>query len=954
MVSSASLATVFVATAHEHLRSAIRDAAVEANWRQVVCSHHEIATLIRETSNQPLIVVLDWLEEPAPTWALLRHIRSLPQGRNGAVVVVIPRVETGAVDAALEAGADDFIEPLADPECVRVRLATSRATALRKIATYDERHSRHSFEHTYHELLHHLPCGVYESSPDGRFLKVNDILRRILGYDTIEEVLQLDISDDVFVDRRRREELVSRIVDTGFVADEELVVRRKDGRPIVLLESAFAKRDAQGRIQSFVGTVTDITGRAEALENLQQKQVLLEGDLSETLNRLAATNAALGERNRELEQAQRELELTEHRFRHLVESLSEGVFQCDSDGTLVYASPAFTSVFGADPESILGRRWSDFIHPNDLPAREQNIARILAGEPVTSEFRLMVHPSQTREVRCASSPTMVDGQLVGFQGIVSDISESRRAERLLNETHTELQRRNQFLEALLDALPNAVHYKDVEGRYLGCNRAFEEAVGMRGDDVIGRTFREVFGDESAGEFEARDAELLMTGGSSIDETTVRIPGRPEARVVFSRCVFHDEHGAPAGILGVSTDVTRLRSLEDRLRHAEKMEALGQFAGSIAHDFNNLVMVIRGTAQLMARQLRPDDPFRNDLDLILDTTRTASDLSRSLLSFARRQVLDKVNLDIAEVVGSLRTMLSRLLHPGVDLVMDELEPEALVVADRSSVERMIVNLVVNARDAVGDDGTITIRVSSTRFDADLLRLYPWAEPGDYVTVEVSDDGIGMAPEVLERAFDPFFTTKRHERGTGLGLSSVYGGAKQHDGYVIIDSEPGWGTSVSIHLPRCESASRHPKPPESNERLRTATETVLVVEDEDDLRRVVVRFLESLGYRTLDAANGREALEILDRHGAGIHAVITDLVMPEVNGLELLSSARTHWPHLGFVLCSGNRGRFEDSLPIVDDGVARLEKPFDIEDVASRLEEVLESSGVIRLPESLLED
>ena len=930
--------TLISVVTDEEMAGMLRSSALRRGWpyREIVAGDAEGVT---RSLDGPLLIVIEWDERSRSTKEILRMIRT-SSGPAVAILVAVSDLADAVVTDAVNAGADDVVQLGSCAETLDLRLSVLDAAARRGAAAREsESGGLEGLDGPCRELFEHLPCGVFEVSREGRLIQWNDALQQLLGYGSIEELLLLNLPHDVFLYPAHRYSLINELQRNGVVADRNILVKTTVGTAVLTLDYCFGRKNESGEVVSYLGVVTE-RGADQGDLNLAalcDRSGALQ--VERFVGHLREANEKLRRKNRELEAIRHELERSEFSFRYLVENLNDGVFRCDESGAVVYVSPSFERIFGVKEKDLIGTNWTSWVHPDDLPERLRNMERIALGESVVSTFRLVIDNGDVREVRCSTSGSFIGERMVGYQGIVSDLSVMQEAERMLDKAHSELERRNRFLEVLLDTMPNAVYFKDLEGRYIGCNRAFEEVAGMSSESLIGKTALETWDLDQGANFHGLHRELLATGGTRVDETTVLAPGKAPVSVVFSRSLFHDDMGRVAGTLGVLTDVTELRHLEGRLRHAEKMEALGQFAGAMAHDFNNLIMIIRGTAQLMARQLRDDDPFRGELGLILQTTKTAADLSRGLLAFARRQVLDRTNLEVGKVLSGLQTMLSRLLHPGIHLEFLIGGNLHSILADRSSLERAVVNLVLNARDAVEENGKIEIRVEEVVVDEQFMQSHPWATPGHFIAIRVVDDGVGMAPEVVDRVFDPFFTTKPHEHGTGLGLATVYGTAKQHDGFVIIDSELGQGTTVSILLPLSEAVSEPSATSTAPREPVGATGRVLIVEDSSDLRTVIARYLQSLGYTTFQAENGRVAMEVLEREGDDVLAVISDLVMPELSGVELLNKARERWPHLGFVLCSGNRGEFEDTAPVLDDRVVRLEKPFDIEDIAARLDAVI---------------
>jgi signal transduction histidine kinase/ActR/RegA family two-component response regulator len=394
-------------------------------------------------------------------------------------------------------------------------------------------------------------------------------------------------------------------------------------------------------------------------------------------------------------------------------------------------------------------------------------------------------------------------------------------------------------------------------------------------------------------------------------------------------------------VGIAQREEALRQSEEQLLQSQKMEAVGRLAGGIAHDFNNLLVVITGRAELLRARVDDDEALRRDLDLIADAGRRASGLTQQLLAFSRKQVLQPKVLDLNEVVANMGTMLRRVIGEDVDLMIVVGANLGRVRADPGQLEQIIVNLVVNARDAMPKGGRLIVKTANVDLDDAFVRRHSGARAGPHVMLAVSDTGDGMSAEVLPHIFEPFFTTKSRGRGTGLGLSTVYGIVRQHDGSITVESEPGLGTTFKIHLPRVEevpeSLGRRPEPMGA---LR-GSETILLVEDEDGVRRLAREVLEMNGYTVLEAPDGAAALRIGTRYPGPIHLLLTDVVMPAMSGRELGEQLLLLRPELRVIYMSGytddailDRGLPESSMPF-------LPKPFTPVDLARKVRDVLQT-------------
>jgi two-component system, cell cycle sensor histidine kinase and response regulator CckA len=381
-------------------------------------------------------------------------------------------------------------------------------------------------------------------------------------------------------------------------------------------------------------------------------------------------------------------------------------------------------------------------------------------------------------------------------------------------------------------------------------------------------------------------------------------------------------------------------LEEQLRQAAKMEAVGRLAGGVAHDFSNLLTAILGYSSLLLNQSQRDDSDRDKLEQILLAAEKASRLTQQLLAFSRKQVLEVRELDFNLLIDNLEKILSRTIGEDIELVT-VFEPSlGKVLADQGQIEQIVVNLAVNARDAMPRGGKLTMETHNVSLDEDYARAHPEVTPGPHMMFAVSDSGIGMDQEIISKIFEPFFTTKDPGRGTGLGLSTVFGIVKQHQGHVSVYSEQGRGTTFKVYLPRVESSRR----PRSDDTERSphsgGTETVMVVEDEEIVRRFATEALRLLGYRALAAQGPEAALEITRQHEESIDLLLTDVVMPHLDGQRLYNMIVKMRPKIKVLYMSGYAGNAIVHHGVLDPGVAFLQKPLTMEKLASKVREVLD--------------
>jgi PAS domain S-box-containing protein len=550
----------------------------------------------------------------------------------------------------------------------------------------------------------------------------------------------------------------------------------------------------------------------------------------------------------------------------------------------------------------------------------------------------------------AHHPDEADREVVELAARLAEIAIAR------DRSQEALARGTRLLEQVLDNLPVGVWVLDQDGRIMFGNPAGRAIWG--GPRYLGLEEGEAYrgwwadsGEPVAPEDWAATRAVLK-GETTVNEA-VDIEAFDGARktILNSAVPLRSLGGDIIGAILVNQDITdqraaeaALRTSEAQLRHAQKMEAVGQLAGGIAHDFNNLLTGILSYSELMLQELRAGDPLRGDLEQIRHAGQRAAGLTRQLLAFSRRQVLQPRVLSLNATVTELNAMLHRLL--GADVVFEtELDPGLWYVrADPGQLEQVLVNLVGNARDAMPSGGRLTIVTANRQLDATDEARGNGVRPGGYVALSVCDTGIGMDVPTQARIFDPFFTTKEAGKGTGLGLSTVYGIVEQSGGHIAVESAPGQGATFTIFLPRHEPSPGAPTPGQPDRRgLPTGNETLLLVEDEAAVRSSVRRLLERQGYQVVEARHGRDALRILDEGGRKIDLVITDLVMPEMGGREMVERVRAHYPAMKVLFMSGYSERAVTSDGTMPSGTGFVEKPFTVEQLIRRTREILDGQS-----------
>ncbi len=498
-----------------------------------------------------------------------------------------------------------------------------------------------------------------------------------------------------------------------------------------------------------------------------------------------------------------------------------------------------------------------------------------------------------------------------------------------------------ILGSTVDQTPDGVILTDLHGRIMYANRAAEQLYGAR-----------------SAELQAQVAFALMAAGDEVKKNVIKTLKRrgcwsgeldqlrsdgtrfPARLTLFQ---VSDDEGAPISVAGYIHDLSDQRMLERQLMQAQRMEAIGRLAGGVAHDFNNLLTVILGTAEIAMAELRDRDPLYSELREIRGAGRRAEALTRQLLAFSRQQILQPEELNINHLVRDMDRMLRRLIGEDVEVVTSFETELWEVKADPGQLEQIVANLAVNARDAMPSGGKLLLETANVVLDADHLRAHPDASKGEHVMLAVSDTGVGMSEETRERIFEPFFTTKEVDRGTGLGLSTVYGIVKQHEGSIGVDSKLQAGTTFRVYLPRTlGGAGTRPRTDLhlGGDPLRGGTETVLVAEDDKAVRRLVVRSLRELGYDVLEACDGRDALQVADRFAGQIHLLLTDVVMPHLGGHEAALQLAQRRPGLRVLYMSGYTSNAIVHKGVLAKGTLYMSKPFTLIQLARRVREALD--------------
>lgn len=599
-------------------------------------------------------------------------------------------------------------------------------------------------------------------------------------------------------------------------------------------------------------------------------------------------------------------------------------------------------IFGLDPkhfkpdiDSVMNR----FLE-NDRKLHEKLMGKAFENnEQFSFETRIRLSNGNVRHLTSTSEGKFDDkGNLKQIFGIVTDITERKEAEEAL---HLSLKK----YEKTFQAAPIWVVLSAIEdGRYLEINETFLKTMGYQREDVIGKTSPELNTWVDLRDRERIVARVRDVGGIRNAEVQRRTRSGAIIDTLISAEILRLE--GELVMISVTQDITEQKKaeverekLQAQLLQAQKMESVGRLAGGVAHDFNNMLGVILGRAEMMFMGIKAEDAHYENLQEIYKAARRSADLTRQLLAFARKQTISPKVLDLNDTVEGMLKMLRRLIGEDIDLVWKPGTHLGPVKMDPAQVDQILANLCVNSRDAVSGTGKVTIETEDVVLDQAYCAAHAGFEPGQYVLLAVSDDGCGMDKVTHSRLFEPFFTTKQVGEGTGLGLATVYGIVKQNNGFISVDSEPGQGSTFKVYFartPEVEKANRKPVV----QTIAKGNETVLLVEDEESVLRLGTVVLERFGYKVLTACTPGEALAIAGRYEGSIHLLVTDVVMPVMNGKELMGRIEKIKPHIKTLFMSGYTGNVIVHRGILEGDVHFLQKPFSVNSLAAKVREVLD--------------
>ena len=747
----------------------------------------------------------------------------------------------------------------------------------------------------FRELVELAPIGIFQTAPDGLLGATNTAFVHMLGYSSPQELIGLELARDILVDAEDRQKLLPRSSRPG--KGSELRLKRRDGTVMWVQADGRAVMDSAGRILRHEVFTRDVTDRRRAEEALRT---------------------------------------SEARKRAVLEAALDPIITIDEDGRVIEVNPATERTFGFPASEMLGRDLAEMIIPPALRAAHHSG---LERQRSSGETRVIGKVLEMPALRASGEEFPVElfisrVEVEGtrhFVGYIRDLTKRKNAEKGMRRSEERFRR-------LFESNTIGIAITDLNGATIEANDAYLDMLGYTREEVLAGKMRwdQMTPSEHRGADQTAVEALRSTGVAPPWEKELLRKDGTRVPVIIGIAML--EASEANRCIAYVLDLSKSRQLEKQLWQAQKMEAVGQLAGGVAHDFNNLLTAILGFTELVKARLGADTTALDELDEVRKAGERAAALTRQLLAFSRRQVLEPRVLDLNAIVGEMEKMLRRLIGEDVDLVTT-LDPSlGNVRADAGEIEQVIVNLAVNSRDAMPRGGRITIETSNVNLDEAYSQQHVPVRPGRYIMLAVSDTGMGMDAETQARIFEPFFTTKGSDRGTGLGLSTVYGIVKQSGGYIWVYSEPGGGTTLKIYLPEVDEAA-------DRVRLRVEAapvggpETVLLVEDEAPVRKLARIALEKLGYTVLEAANAATAQSIATAHSGPIQLLLTDVVMPDMGGADLAARIQEARPETRVLFMSGYTDDAIVRHKVLERGTRFLQKPFTPASLAAKVREAL---------------
>ena len=746
-----------------------------------------------------------------------------------------------------------------------------------------------SSELRYRTLFDQSPDGVILINKKGDIIDFNKKVHQQLGY-TREEFSKLRISDIDFFES-----------PTDVKARLEKIL--KDG-----------KAEFEVKHITKQGEIRDVLVIVQTLE--LSGQTFLHGiwrDITES----------------------KQIEAEKEQFYKFFQTSADLMVIADPKGAFMKTNPACTETLGYSEIELVSKPFVEFVHPEDKQATLDEMARQLQkGISLNFENRYICKDGSFRWLSWRAIYNKEDNTTYAT---ARDITERKRAEDSLRKSE-------KFIENILSSVDEAFVVIDREYRIIAANRAYCEQAEMSWEKVIGRHCYEVSHHATLPCQEPDHVcafkHTLETGEPGFAVHTHTDEHGKQRQTDIRTYAMKDESGEIQSVIEVIIDVTEKKALENQLRHAQKMESIGTLAGGIAHDFNNILSAIIGYGHVTLMKMPTDDPLRLNIEHMLESADRAAALTKSLLTFSRKQITDRKPISVNNILTKLEKFLVRVIGEDVSVQLVLAEGELTVMADEGQLEQVFMNLATNARDAMPHGGLFIIETSIMEMDREFISTHPYGKPGTYAMISATDTGVGMTDETIKKIFEPFFTTKEIGKGTGLGLAMVYGILKQNEGFINVYSEPGKGTTFLIYLPLIKTAGMEGRKSFDISYPKGGTETILLAEDDVKLRQLIVIVLEQMGYTVITAENGDDAVAKFRENKDRIQLLLFDIMMPKKGGIEAYEEIMKVMPKVSVLFASGYSSDMLSEKALIKEGAIVISKPMSPQNLLKKVREVLD--------------
>lgn len=741
------------------------------------------------------------------------------------------------------------------------------------------------------------PDAIITATKDGIVTGWNPAAERLFGW-TEEEALGKPnpIIPDAKQDEFQRR--LQAVAQGEYTQKMESLRQRKDGTLIQVSISTAPLCEAGGEITGVMAVLSDITKRKEAEEALRE---------------------------------------SEERLRVIFDAAQEGIVQVSPTGVILYANRRMAEMFGRPPDEVIGSSFFDHVHPDQKTASGASMSRLGAGEvDIVSVERHFIRRDGSDFWGYVSARRLAgpDGRIKAMVGIITDITESKNSIKALKASEEKYR-------SLFEESKDVIYISSPDGKFIDINPAGVALFGYSSKEELLSVdiARQLYIDPSE---RTRFKQTIEKQGFVTDyELSMKKKSGEELAVMtLTSSVVRDERGNIVAYRGIMRDMTEHRKLEQQLRQSQKMEAIGQLAGGIAHDFNNILSAIVGYGGMMQMKMAPDDANRLNVEQILSSADRAANLTHSLLAFSRKQIINPKPVNLNDIIKKVERLLSRLIGEDVELHTQTSDRDLTVWADSLQIEQVLMNLAANARDAMPTGGQLIIKTEAIDLHDEFMMHGGILKPGMYALLAVTDTGSGMDEKTQEKIFEPFFTTKEVGKGTGLGLAMVYGIIKQHNGYILASSQLGKGTTFSIYLPLTGPAAREPEYLQETLPIKGGTETILLAEDNEAVRKMTRTMLSDHGYTVIEAVDGEEAIRQFREHQDRIQILLLDVVLPKKNGKEVYEEVGRTRPGVKVLFTSGYTADVIHAKGIVDEGLHFISKPAGMRELLQKIRDILD--------------